>query len=172
MSHDRGWRAACGMTNWIPWFHFEILNKARGVTPMVVGSGALFGLSGFGESDTTDIMSGAVGIAVDDIILSRWRRRNIGAGNAGMLSIRQCGVNRNLDGAAADLALDLPWNDTRISSELSSGSGNRKVNAASIRRRNAKRNLSEVGERPRFAKAVSQHAGASAESKTQRCQYG
>jgi hypothetical protein len=41
MSHDRGWRAACIVTIWIPWFHFEIHSIARGVTAMVVGSGAL-----------------------------------------------------------------------------------------------------------------------------------
>jgi hypothetical protein len=43
MSHDRGWRAACGMTISILRFHFEIHDEARGVTAMVVGSGALFG---------------------------------------------------------------------------------------------------------------------------------
>ena len=43
MSHDRGWRAACSLTIWIPWFHFEIREIARGVTAMVVGSGALLG---------------------------------------------------------------------------------------------------------------------------------
>ena len=43
MSHDRGWRAACGMTIWSLWFHFEIHEVARGVTAMVVGSGALLG---------------------------------------------------------------------------------------------------------------------------------
>src|SRR5258705_6316957 len=44
MSHDRGWRAACGMTIWSLRFHFEIREIARGVTAMVVGSGALFGV--------------------------------------------------------------------------------------------------------------------------------
>ncbi len=44
MSHDRGWRAACLGTTWIPEFHFEIREVARGVTAMVVGSGALLGL--------------------------------------------------------------------------------------------------------------------------------
>jgi len=44
MSHDRGRRAACGMTIWILRFHFEIREIARGVTAMVVGSGALLGL--------------------------------------------------------------------------------------------------------------------------------
>ncbi len=43
MSHDRGRRAACGMTIWIMWFHIEIREIARGVTAMVVGSGALLG---------------------------------------------------------------------------------------------------------------------------------
>src|SRR6059036_1263476 len=43
MSHDRGRRAACGMTIWTLGFHFEIREIARGVTAMVVGSGALFG---------------------------------------------------------------------------------------------------------------------------------
>ena len=43
MSHDRGWRAACGMTIWSLGFHFEIREIARGVTAMVVGSGALLG---------------------------------------------------------------------------------------------------------------------------------
>ena len=40
MSHDRGWRAACDLTIWILRFHFEIREAARGVTAMVVGSGA------------------------------------------------------------------------------------------------------------------------------------
>ncbi len=43
MSHDRGWRAACIVTIWIPEFHFEMDEGARGVTAMVVGSGALLG---------------------------------------------------------------------------------------------------------------------------------
>jgi hypothetical protein len=43
MSHDRGWRAACGMMIWSLGFHFVILEIARGVTAMVVGSGALLG---------------------------------------------------------------------------------------------------------------------------------
>ena len=43
MSHDHGWRAACLVTGWILEFHFEIHEIARGVTAMVVGSGALFG---------------------------------------------------------------------------------------------------------------------------------
>jgi hypothetical protein len=41
MSHDRGWRAACLVTIWIPRYHFEVDEVARGVTAMVVGSGAL-----------------------------------------------------------------------------------------------------------------------------------
>ena len=44
MSHDRGRRAVCGMTIWSLRFHFEIRGVARGVTAMVVGSGALLGL--------------------------------------------------------------------------------------------------------------------------------
>ena len=44
MSHDHGWRAACGLTILILWFHFENPSVARGVTAMVVGSGAWFGL--------------------------------------------------------------------------------------------------------------------------------
>ena len=44
MSHDRGWRAACDMTIWILRFHFEIREAARGVTAMVVGSGAWLGI--------------------------------------------------------------------------------------------------------------------------------
>ena len=47
MSHDRGWRAACPATIWIPEFHFGIREKARGVTAMVVGSGAWLGLFRF-----------------------------------------------------------------------------------------------------------------------------
>ncbi len=43
MSHDQGWRAACGMTMWSLRFHFEVREVARGVTAMVVGSGALLG---------------------------------------------------------------------------------------------------------------------------------
>ena len=46
MSHDRGWRAACLVTIWIPGFHFEIREEARGVTAMVVGSGALLAIWG------------------------------------------------------------------------------------------------------------------------------
>ncbi|WP_414665131.1 hypothetical protein [Horticoccus sp. 23ND18S-11] len=44
MSHDRGWRAACIVTVSIPNFHFKIHEVARGVTAMVVGSGALLGV--------------------------------------------------------------------------------------------------------------------------------
>ena len=43
MSHDRGWRAVCIVTFWSPNFHFEMREVARGVTAMVVGSGALLG---------------------------------------------------------------------------------------------------------------------------------
>ena len=49
MSHDRGWRAACPATIWIPGFHFEVGEGARGVTAMVVGSGALLGRKGRGR---------------------------------------------------------------------------------------------------------------------------
>jgi len=45
MSHDRGWRAACLVTIWTPMFHSEIREIARGVTAMVVGSGALLARS-------------------------------------------------------------------------------------------------------------------------------
>ena len=41
MSHDRGWRAACIVTVWIRSFHSQMHEVARGVTAMVVGSGAL-----------------------------------------------------------------------------------------------------------------------------------
>ena len=44
MSHDHGWRAACIVTLWIPKFQSEMGEVARGVTAMVVGSGALLGL--------------------------------------------------------------------------------------------------------------------------------
>ena len=44
MSHDRGWRAACDITLWILQLPFAIHEVARGVTAMVVGSGALLGL--------------------------------------------------------------------------------------------------------------------------------
>jgi len=44
MSHDRGWRAACDSTMWSLGIHFESHEIARGVTAMVVGSGALLGL--------------------------------------------------------------------------------------------------------------------------------
>jgi len=44
MSHDRGWRAACIVTTRSPEFHFAVGEVARGVTAMVVGSGALLGL--------------------------------------------------------------------------------------------------------------------------------
>ncbi|WP_414665170.1 hypothetical protein [Horticoccus sp. 23ND18S-11] len=44
MSHDRGWRAACAVTIKIQEFHFDVREKARGVTAMVVGSGALLGI--------------------------------------------------------------------------------------------------------------------------------
>jgi hypothetical protein len=43
MSHDGIWRAACKTTIHIPWFHFEVLSVARGVTDVGVGSGALLG---------------------------------------------------------------------------------------------------------------------------------
>jgi len=43
MSHDRGWRAACIVTNGITELHFGMDEVARGVTAMVVGSGALLG---------------------------------------------------------------------------------------------------------------------------------
>ena len=49
MSHDRGWRAACIVTIRIPKFHCEIGEVARGVTAMVVGSGALLGIFWFVE---------------------------------------------------------------------------------------------------------------------------
>ena len=44
MSHDRGWRAACAVKIKVPKFHFEVREEARGVTAMVVGSGALLGV--------------------------------------------------------------------------------------------------------------------------------
>ena len=44
MSHDHGRRATCGKTIRIRWLHFESPSIARGVTDMVVGSGALLGL--------------------------------------------------------------------------------------------------------------------------------
>src|SRR5438105_2392830 len=44
MSHDHGWRAACGISICILRLHLESLSIARGVTVVVVGSGALFGL--------------------------------------------------------------------------------------------------------------------------------
>jgi hypothetical protein len=37
MSHDGSWRAACGMTIWILWFHIEKDSEARGVTDPGVG---------------------------------------------------------------------------------------------------------------------------------------
>ena len=43
MSHDHGRRAACRTTIWILEIHSEIHEIARGVTDMVVGSGALLG---------------------------------------------------------------------------------------------------------------------------------
>ena len=44
MSHDHGRRAACRMTSWIVRLHLENREVARGVTDMVVGSGALLAL--------------------------------------------------------------------------------------------------------------------------------
>jgi len=44
MSHDRGWRAAGSLTMWSLGFHFGMDEEARGVTAMVVGSGALLAL--------------------------------------------------------------------------------------------------------------------------------
>ena len=44
MSHDRGWRAACIVTILNPSFHSKKHEVARGVTAMVVGSGALLGI--------------------------------------------------------------------------------------------------------------------------------
>jgi hypothetical protein len=43
MSHDRGWRAACIVTIYILSFPSKMHEVARGVTAMVVGSGALLG---------------------------------------------------------------------------------------------------------------------------------
>ena len=43
MSHEHRGRAACLVTRWIPDYHFELSAGARGVTVMIVGSGALFG---------------------------------------------------------------------------------------------------------------------------------
>ena len=51
MSHDTGWRAACGITIHIPWIHFGILSEARGVTDGGVGSGALLGIFSSESSD-------------------------------------------------------------------------------------------------------------------------
>jgi len=51
MSHDRGWRAACELTMRSLRFHFEIHEVARGVTAMVVGSGALLGRLGARKRD-------------------------------------------------------------------------------------------------------------------------
>ena len=50
MSHDRGRRAACRTTTWVLWFHFGTDSIARGVTDMVVGSGALLALFYFASS--------------------------------------------------------------------------------------------------------------------------
>jgi hypothetical protein len=47
MSHDRSWRAACLITITIPLLHFYFTSKARGVTAVGVGSGALLGFWGF-----------------------------------------------------------------------------------------------------------------------------
>ena len=49
MSHDRGWRAACIVTIWILRFHSKMHEVARGVTAMVVGSGALLAVFFFSE---------------------------------------------------------------------------------------------------------------------------
>src|SRR5688572_6306011 len=43
MSHDGSWRAACHITIYFLWLHFETLSIARGVTDPGVGSGALLG---------------------------------------------------------------------------------------------------------------------------------
>ena len=45
MSHDRGWRAACIVTIQILRIHSKMHEVARGVTAMVVGSGALLGFT-------------------------------------------------------------------------------------------------------------------------------
>ena len=45
MSHDHGWRAACLVTIRLLGFHSKIREIARGVTAMVVGSGALLASS-------------------------------------------------------------------------------------------------------------------------------
>jgi hypothetical protein len=47
MSHARSWRAACLITITNPLLHFDITSKARGVTAVGVGSGALLGFCGF-----------------------------------------------------------------------------------------------------------------------------
>ena len=54
MSHDRGRRAACLVTIWILGFHSEIREEARGVTAMVVGSGALLDLFWIAKTDASE----------------------------------------------------------------------------------------------------------------------
>jgi hypothetical protein len=43
MSHAGIWRAACSITIYFPWIHFDTHSVARGVTDPGVGSGVLFG---------------------------------------------------------------------------------------------------------------------------------
>jgi hypothetical protein len=47
MSHDHGGRASCLKLKLIPPLHFDSLSVARGVTDVVVGSGALLGSGAF-----------------------------------------------------------------------------------------------------------------------------
>jgi len=49
MSHDRGWRAACIVTIQTLRIHSKMHEVARGVTAMVVGSGALLAVFFFSE---------------------------------------------------------------------------------------------------------------------------
>jgi len=61
MSRDHGWRAACIVTLWIPEFHFETGEVARGVTAMVVGSCALLGVFPVHGRNSTRMMSALTG---------------------------------------------------------------------------------------------------------------
>ena len=75
MSHDRGWRAACLVTSWIQRFHFEDREVARGVTAMVVGSGAWLGVAR--DTDTEPSKNRALRSATSDSLLFRGIERRI-----------------------------------------------------------------------------------------------
>ena len=91
MSHDRGRRAACGMTILILLFHAESPSKARGVTAMVVGSGALldlFWIAKTGATEETGNPDKSCVIAKPILSSKRRLRRNLPEGREILFSAR------------------------------------------------------------------------------------